>query len=353
MRVELFEFELPPERIPLRPAVPRDSARLLIVDQNGGRNHARLSALADFLAAGDVLVVNDSKVILARLRGTRAARPGTMSKGANVEITLHKRLSPEKFSAFAKPAKRLRASDYVRFDGKLEASITAREGGEVELIFNLAGKDLDIAISETGEMPLPPYIASKRLPDTQDIKDYQTIFAVKDGSVAAPTAGLHFTPKLLEGLKRAEISLEHVTLHVGAGTFLPVTADDTDNHKMHSEYAVISEDTAERLNAARRAGGRIIAVGTTALRTLESAADNNGNIRPLNGETDIFITPGYAFRAVDVLLTNFHLPGSTLFMLVAAFSGLEEIQTAYAEAIAEKYRFYSYGDACLLFPPPT
>jgi S-adenosylmethionine:tRNA ribosyltransferase-isomerase len=353
MRVELFDFELPPERIALRPAVPRDSARLMIVDRNGGRSHARLSALPDFLAAGDVLVVNDSKVIRARLRGTRGARLGTPSKGANIEVTLHKRLSPERFSAFAKPAKRLRAGDHVRFGGKLEASIAARAGGEVELIFNLAGKDLDIAIGELGEMPLPPYIVSKRPPDRQDEEDYQTIFAAKDGSVAAPTAGLHFTPKLLDRLKRAEISIARITLHVGAGTFLPVTAGDTDNHKMHSEHAAISEDTATRLNAARRMGGRIVAVGTTALRTLESAADSNGNIRPLAGETDIFITPGYAFRAVDVLLTNFHLPRSTLFMLVAAFSGLEEMRTAYAEAIAEKYRFYSYGDACLLFRPLT
>lgn len=353
MRVDLFDFELPSERIALRPAVPRDSARLLIVDQNGERIHARLSALPEFLNAGDVLVVNDSKVIRARLRGMRAARPGMPSKGANVEITLHKRLSPESFSAFAKPAKRLAKGDHVRLGGKLEALIAERVGGEIELIFNLAGKNLDNAIGEMGEMPLPPYIASKRPPDTQDKEDYQTIFAAKDGSVAAPTAGLHFTPTLLESLKRAEISLERVTLHVGAGTFLPVTADDTENHKMHSEYAVISEDTAARLNAVRRAGGRIIAVGTTALRTLESAVDSKGIIRPFNGETDIFITPGYAFKAVDVLLTNFHLPRSTLFMLVAAFSGLEQMRMAYGEAIAGKYRFYSYGDACLLFRPPA
>ena len=352
MRVDLFDFELPVERIALRPAVPRDAARLLIVDRKGGRTHARLNALSDFLAAGDVLVVNDSKVISARLNGMRAPRLGAPSEGAGIEITLHKRLSPASYSAFAKPAKRLRAGDHVRFGGRLEASIVNRAGGEIELDFNVAGEDLDKAIGEIGEMPLPPYIASKRAPDKQDEKDYQTIFAVEDGSVAAPTAGLHFTPELLESLKRAGISFERITLHVGAGTFLPVTADDTKNHKMHSEYAVLTEDTAQRLNAARRAKGRIAAVGTTALRTLESAAGSDGKIHPFKGETDIFITPGYAFRAVDILLTNFHLPRSTLFMLVAAFSGLEQMRAAYAEAIAEKYRFYSYGDACLLFRPP-
>ncbi len=351
MRVALFDFDLPPERIALRPASPRDSARLLVVDEGGGGNHAHLSALPDILRSGDVLVVNDSKVIPARLHGVRGPRPGTLGAGADIEVTLLKRLSPEKYSALAKPAKRLQEGDHVRFGEKLEASIAAREGGDVELVFTLAGRELDNAINEMGEMPLPPYIASKRPPDAQDKEDYQTIFATKDGSVAAPTAGLHFTPQLLAHLKRAGISIEHVTLHVGAGTFLPVTANDTESHKMHSEYAVVLEDTANRLNAARRAGGRIVAVGTTPLRTLESAADASGEIRPFSGETDIFITPGYAFKAVDVLLTNFHLPRSTLFMLVAAFAGLETMRAAYNEAIAKKYRFYSYGDACLLFRP--
>jgi S-adenosylmethionine:tRNA ribosyltransferase-isomerase len=353
MRVDQFDFELPPERIALRPAAPRDSARLLVVGQNGGPTHAVLSALPEFLSAGDVLVVNDSKVISARLNGLRSARPGTLSEGAHIEITLHKRLSPDSFSAFAKPAKRLREGDQIRFDDALEASVVSRNGGEIDLRFSLAGRELDAAINEIGKTPLPPYIASKRAPDDRDKTDYQTMFAAEDGSVAAPTAGLHFTPELLDNLNRAGISIERVTLHVGAGTFLPVTAEDTENHKMHSEYAVLSEDTAQRLTAARSAGGRIVAVGTTALRTLESAADSDGTIRGFNGETNIFITPGYAFRAVDVLLTNFHLPRSTLFMLVAAFSGLERMREAYSEAIAKKYRFYSYGDACLLFRSPA
>ena len=351
MRVDLFDFELPPERIALRPAVPRHAARLLVVDGAGGGSHAHLDALPDFLTSGDVLVVNDSKVIPARLQGIRGPRPGTLGQGANIEATLLKRLAPDKYSAFAKPAKRLRVGDKIRFAETLEATIAAREGGEVELVFNCEGRQLDIAVNQIGEMPLPPYIASKRPPDTRDKEDYQTIFAARDGSVAAPTAGLHFTPELLAHLKKAGVSIERVTLHVGAGTFLPMSADDTEDHEMHSEYAVISEETADRLNEARRNGGRIIAVGTTALRTLESAADANGIIHPFADETDIFITPGYAFKAVDVLLTNFHLPRSTLFMLVAAFSGLETMRAAYAEAIAKKYRFYSYGDACLLFRP--
>jgi S-adenosylmethionine:tRNA ribosyltransferase-isomerase len=353
MRVKLFDFNLPPERIALRPAAPRDSAQLLVVNEKGEREHAHLGALPQLLRAGDVLVVNDSKVIPARLIGLRAPRPGTPGEGANVEVTLLKRRGQEKFSAYAKPAKRLRAGDSIRFGDKLEAAIAVREGGEVELVFDRAGADLDNAINEIGEMPLPPYIASKRAPDKQDKYDYQTIFATKDGSVAAPTAGLHFTHELLGSLKTAGILIEHVTLHVGAGTFLPVSADDTENHKMHSEYAVVSENTANRLNRVRYAGGRIVAVGTTALRTLESAADESGNIQPFAGKTNIFITPGYRFKAVDVLLTNFHLPRSTLFMLVAAFLSLETMRDAYEEAIAQNYRFYSYGDACLLFRSST
>jgi S-adenosylmethionine:tRNA ribosyltransferase-isomerase len=352
MRVDLFDFELPQERIALRPASPRDSARLLVVDADGARRHVTLRDLPSFLNASDVLVVNDSKVIPARLKGTRGARPGANSTPASIEVTLHKRLSPESFSAFAKPAKRLRVGDRVGFHETLEAEIAKRDGGEIELSFNLSGAALDRAIARSGEMPLPPYIASKRKPDTRDKTDYQTIFAREDGSIAAPTAGLHFTRELLSALDAAAIAVEKVTLHVGAGTFLPVSADDTQDHKMHSEYAVVTEETAARLNAARANGGRIVAVGTTALRTLESATDEDGIVRPFAGETNIFITPGYQFRCVEVLLTNFHLPKSTLFMLVSAFSGLETMKQAYREAIAKQYRFYSYGDACLLFRPP-
>jgi S-adenosylmethionine:tRNA ribosyltransferase-isomerase len=353
MRVDLFDFELPKELIALRPASPRDSARLLVVDETGARSHSVLSNLPDFLRAGDVLVVNDSKVIPARLKGSRAARPDGDGKTAAIEATLLKRLSPQSYSAFVKPAKRLRGGDRVLFGKDLEAEIAGRDGGEVELVFDRVGTELDLAIALAGEMPLPPYIASKRKPDARDRVDYQTIFANEDGSVAAPTAGLHFTPDLLVKLERASVAVEKVTLHVGAGTFLPVSADDTADHKMHSEFAVVTEDAAVRLNEARAKGGRIVAVGTTALRTLESATDSDGKVQPFMGETDIFITPGYAFKCVNVLLTNFHLPKSTLFMLVAAFSGLEVMKAAYEDAIKEKYRFYSYGDACLLFRPPT
>ena len=351
MRVDLFDFDLPPERIALRPAQPRDSAKLLIVDENGLRRHAVLRDLPRFLRAGDVLVVNDSKVIPARLTGMRAKRDDN-GQSAKIEVTLHKRIAPNAYSAFAKPAKRLREGDRIGFADGLTAEVRKREGGEIALVFDRAGAALDAAIACAGEMPLPPYIASKRKPDEKDRSDYQTIFASEEGSVAAPTAGLHFTPDLLSGLSEAGIAIERVTLHVGAGTFLPVSADDTREHRMHSEFAVLQPETAARMNAARAKGGRIVAVGTTALRTLESAADANGIIHPFAAETDIFITPGYAFKAVDVLLTNFHLPKSTLFMLVSAFSGLEVMKAAYAGAIASSYRFYSYGDACLLFRPP-
>jgi S-adenosylmethionine:tRNA ribosyltransferase-isomerase len=348
MRVDLFDFDLPPERIALRPASPRDSARLLVVAEGGARTHAHLSDLPDFLRAGDVVVVNDSRVIPARLHGRRAARGG-ISEGAGVEVTLHKRSAPDRFIAFAKPAKRLKAGDRIRF-GTLSAEVLSRYGAEVELMFPETGAALDLAIAREGEMPLPPYIASKRAPDEKDLADYQTIFARDAGSVAAPTAGLHFTPELVARLRERNVAIERVTLHVGAGTFLPVTADDTESHRMHAEYAVLDAPTAARLNAARGSGGRIVAIGTTALRTLESATGEDRVTRPFAGDTAIFITPGYRFRAVDVLLTNFHLPRSTLFMLVSAFSGLEAMKAAYEEAIEKAYRFYSYGDACLLFP---
>jgi S-adenosylmethionine:tRNA ribosyltransferase-isomerase len=339
MRVDRFDFELPEELIALRPASPRDSARMLVVHADGSLAHARVRDLPSFLEHGDALVLNDTKVIRARLRGTRTGRGGTTPK---IEVTLHKRLAPDRFLAFAKPARKLEAGDRLAL-GTLAAEVRSRNEGEVELRFTIGGAALDAAIAAEGEIPLPPYIAGKRKPDARDADDYQTVFARDAASVAAPTAGLHFTPELFAALASKGITRETVTLHVGAGTFLPVSAEDTAEHKMHSEWASLTAATAERLAAAKR----IVAVGTTSLRTLESSS-----LHAFEGETDIFITPGYRFRTAEVLLTNFHLPRSTLFMLAAAFSGLETIQAAYAEAIRERYRFYSYGDACLLFRPP-
>lgn len=311
--------------------------------------------LPELLAPGDALVVNDSKVIPARLQGRRIGR----GEEARIEATLHKRVDGARWRAFVRPAKRLVAGDVVRFGdegrvcflGQLDATVEDKgEGGEVTLAFAMYGPVLDQAIAERGEMPLPPYIAARRPADERDRTDYQTLFAQDEGSVAAPTAGLHFTPELLAKLTARDIALHRVTLHVGAGTFLPVKAEDTDAHRMHAEWGEVDAETAAALNAVRAKGGRVVAVGTTALRLIESAADESGSIRPFSGETAIFITPGYRFRATDLLLTNFHLPRSTLFMLVSAFSGLETMQQAYAHAIAAGYRFYSYGDACLLSP---
>jgi S-adenosylmethionine:tRNA ribosyltransferase-isomerase len=345
MDVSLFDFDLPEERIALRPASPRDSARLLVVHADGRLEHRHIRDLPDYLTAQDALVVNDTKVIAARLKGQRS-RPAGL---AGIEILLHRRLGPSRYSALARPARKLLAGDDLVF-GALRAKVAARgEGGEVEIQFARSGADLEAAIAAEGETPLPPYIAGKRPTDERDVGDYQTVFAHHSGSVAAPTAGLHFTPELLDRLAEKGVPQETVTLHVGLGTFLPVSVEDTEAHRMHSEQATVSAETAARLNAVRAHGGRICAVGTTSLRTLESAADESSILHPFQGETDIFITPGYRFRAVDMLLTNFHLPRSTLFMLVAAFSGLETMRAAYAEAIARGYRFYSYGDACLLF----
>jgi S-adenosylmethionine:tRNA ribosyltransferase-isomerase len=347
MDVSLFDFELPDELIALRPASPRDSARLLVVGEDGNIAHAHVRDLPDFLNAGDALVLNDTKVFPARLRGVRTGRNDSEPK---IEIMLHRRIASDAFLAFARPARKLEVGDRVMLGQTLEATIAGRgEGGEVEIRFMQAGLDLDTAIGAQGEMPLPPYIAGRRKTDARDSYDYQTIFAAHEGSVAAPTAGLHFTPELFAHLARKGIFEEFVTLHVGAGTFLPVTESDTERHKMHPEFATLSAHAAAHLERTRRQGGRIAAVGTTTLRTLESAAAPDGAIHPFSGETNIFITPGYNFRAVDVLLTNFHLPRSTLFMLVSAFSGLDVMSRAYAEAIRENYRFYSYGDACLLF----
>jgi S-adenosylmethionine:tRNA ribosyltransferase-isomerase len=356
MRTDLFDFELPPERIALRPARPRDAARLLVVRPDRLEDRV-VRDLPDLLQPGDQLVVNDTRVIPARLHGRRLGR-GAQTR---IEANLHKRLDGSRWLAFVKPGKRLAAGDTVRFGdegrvcflGQLDATVEAKgEGGEVTLAFAFHGPVLDQAIAERGDMPLPPYIASRRAADEDDRADYQTLFARDEGSVAAPTAGLHFTDDLVARLRARGIGLHTVTLHVGAGTFLPVKADDTADHRMHAEFGIVTAQTADALNTARRAGGRIVAVGSTALRLLESAASESGSIRPFSGETAIFITPGYAFRAVDLMLTNFHLPRSTLFMLVAAFSGLDTMKRAYAHAVAQGYRFYSYGDACLLFPAP-
>jgi S-adenosylmethionine:tRNA ribosyltransferase-isomerase len=357
MRTDLFDFELPQDRIALRPVSPRDAARLLVVDPGDrpGLDDRGIRDLPDLLRPGDALVVNETRVIPARLKGRRLGGSG---EGPRIEATLHRRLDGSRWRAFVRPAKKLEAGDVLRFGeegkvcflGQLDATVEAKgEGGEVTLAFAFHGPVLDQAIAERGDMPLPPYIASRRPPDERDRTDYQTIFAREEGSVAAPTAGLHFTDELRARLAASEIGLHFVTLHVGAGTFLPVRAADTERHRMLAEWGTVSAATADALNAARSAGGRIVAVGSTALRLLESAADDDGSVRPFAGETALFITPGYRFRAVDMLLTNFHLPRSTLFMLVSAFSGLDVMQRAYAHAIAGGYRFYSYGDACLLF----
>jgi S-adenosylmethionine:tRNA ribosyltransferase-isomerase len=357
MRTDLFDFELPPERIALRPIAPRDAARLLVVRPGGTPEleDRGMRDLPDLLRAGDALVVNDTRVIAARLKGRRIGR----ETEPKIEATLTQRLDGSRWRAFVRPAKKLNVGDGIRFGeegkvcflGQLDAEVAAKgEGGEVTLSFAFHGPVLDQAIAERGDMPLPPYIASKRAPDERDRSDYQTLFARDEGSVAAPTAGLHFTDDLLARLAARGVALHKVTLHVGPGTFLPVHADDTAGHRMHAEHGVVSAETAEALNAVRQSGGRIVAVGSTALRLLETAADEGGAINPFAGETSIFITPGYRFRAVDLMLTNFHLPRSTLFMLVAAFSGLDVMRRAYAHAIDKGYRFYSYGDACLLFP---
>ena len=348
MRVDEFDFDLPEQFIALRPAVPRDCARLLVVRAGGTCDHRIVRDLPQLLRAGDTLVVNDSKVIAARLQGLRFRPEGGLESGAKIELLLHRRLAPDVFRALARPAKRLKAGDIVAF-GDLKGRVQQREGAEIDVAFELQGSQLDAAIAVEGEIPLPPYIARRRAPDKQDRSDYQTIYARVSGSVAAPTAGLHFTHGLLEGLRGQGIGFATVTLHVGAGTFLPVTAEDSGGHVMHAEWAEIPQAVADQLNRVRASGGRIVAVGSTALRTLETAAGRDGRIRPFTGETNLFITPGYEFKAVDVLLTNFHLPRSTLFMLVSAFCGTAVMKAAYSEAIGAGYRFYSYGDACLLF----
>ncbi|MDP6951193.1 MAG: tRNA preQ1(34) S-adenosylmethionine ribosyltransferase-isomerase QueA [Alphaproteobacteria bacterium] len=334
MRVDDFDFVLPDGLIAARPARPRDAARLLLVGEEF--EHRRIRDLPRLLAPGDLLVVNDTKVIPARLRGRRGE--------AKVEATLHKRLGEGRWRAFVRPGKRVREGDELVFADGLTGRVTQRPSGrEADLDFAMTDAALQAALARHGAMPLPPYIPRPDGADAQDRDDYQTLFAAEPGAVAAPTAALHFTPDLVAALEARGVEIAKVTLHVGAGTFLPVDVEDTDDHRMHSEYGEVSAQTADKVNGA----ARVVAVGTTVLRILESAAGDDG-VAPFAGETDIFITPGFRFRAVDRLLTNFHLPRSTLFMLVSAFAGLERMQAAYAEAIAERYRFYSYGDACLL-----
>lgn len=371
MRVDAFDFTLPEELIALRPAEPRDSARLLEVHPAGpGASEPRLidrgvGDLPTCLRSGDVLVFNDTRVIKAQLSGLRAPRAGEAGSGllgagpgssgpqiggTRIDLTLHQKAGLNVWWAFARPAKKLEAGDRLTLGGALGAQVKEkRDGGEVLIAFEEEGEALDKAIEAAGTMPLPPYIARKRPVDRRDLEDYQTVYAKREGAVAAPTAGLHFTPALFDRLDAAGIHRVQLTLHVGAGTFLPVKADDTKDHRMHSEWGSLTEETAALLNDARAAGNRIIAVGTTSLRVLESAATEDGRIAPFEGLTDIFITPGYRFRAIDGLMTNFHLPRSTLFMLVSALSGLDTMRAAYAHAIAERYRFYSYGDSSLLW----
>jgi S-adenosylmethionine:tRNA ribosyltransferase-isomerase len=358
MRVTLFDFHLPPERIALRPAEPRDGARLLIVRSHGSprfEDRAILD-LPDFLAPGDVLAVNDTRVIRAGLYGFRMR--GETS--ARIEATLIRREGDALWRAFVRPAKKLKQGEVIRFADvsgvaieveTLDAEVVSiGDEGVVLLKFVVSAETLDKVIERIGQMPLPPYISSRRRADERDTQDYQTLFAEKPGAVAAPTASLHFTPRLAAALAARGVLIQRVTLHVGAGTFSPVKAKDTADHKMHAEWGEVSQAAADALNSARAAGGRIVAAGTTSLRILEAAARPDGGFEAFAGETSIFITPGYKFKAADMLLTNFHLPRSTLFMLAAAFSGIETMRSAYAHAIAENYRFYSYGDACLLFP---
>jgi S-adenosylmethionine:tRNA ribosyltransferase-isomerase len=341
MRVDLFDFELPQDLIALRPARPRDSARLLVVDGHDIFDHEVLQ-LPKLLRAGDVLVFNDTKVIPAQLEGRRGE--------ASIGATLHKREGPREWQAFLRNAKRARIGDTIDFGEGVHASVADKaEDGSALLCFH-GQEPVELLLERAGRMPLPPYIASKRAADVEDRADYQTMFAREEGAVAAPTAALHFTPRLLDALDARGIGRETLTLHVGAGTFLPVKADNTSGHKMHAEWGRIDEETADRLNSVRASGGRLIAVGTTSLRLLESATGEDGIIRPFEDDTAIFITPGYRFKAIDGLITNFHLPRSTLFMLVSALMGLDLMKAAYAHAIAEHYRFYSYGDASLLLP---
>ncbi len=341
MRVDDFDFELPPGRIALRPTRPRDSARLLLVERGKIADRA-VRDLPQLLRPGDVLVFNDTRVIPAQLEGRRG--------DASIGATLHKREGPREWRAFLRNARRARVGDTIDFGSEVSASVVEKADDGSALLHFHGEEPVELLLDRAGQMPLPPYIASKRAVDAADAEDYQTMFAKREGAVAAPTAALHFTPELLAALDARGVARETLTLHVGAGTFLPVKSETVAGHKMHAEWGRIEQATAERLNRVREAGGRLIAVGTTSLRLIESAAASDGRIAPFEGDTAIFITPGYRFKAVDGLITNFHLPRSTLFMLVSALMGLELMKKAYAYAIEHGYRFYSYGDASLLLP---
>jgi len=350
MRVDLFDFELPEEAIALRPAVPRDAAKMLVVDD--GLCDFKVSDLADILQPGDALVFNDTKVIPTQLQGIRVREGVT----AQVHATLHTRIASDRWLCFVKGAKKLKSKDRIRFGvgethcGSLDCTVADKhDNGDVELLFDLSGAAFDAKLAQTGSMPLPPYIAGKRGTDEQDMSDYQTMYAKEDGAVAAPTAGLHFTPELMAKLDERSVSKHFVTLHVGPGTFLPMKADDTEDHVMHSEWGIVTKETADALNQVRARGGRIVCVGTTSLRLIESASSDDNQVHAFEGNTDIFITPGYRFKTVDILMTNFHLPKSTLFMLVSALAGMDTMKEAYQYAIKNNYRFYSYGDSSLLY----
>ena len=351
MRVSDFDFELLPEHIAQHPAEPRDSARLLHVPTNAGFSDLSVRDLPSLLQPGDMLVTNDTRVIPARLTGSKqnATPSGSQQGGAKIEVTLHKSNGPDIWRAFARPAKKLKLKDSILFASDFSAIVEEKgDAGEVTLRFNLSGLELLDALRTHGVMPLPPYIKRPREGDQADQTSYQTLFAEKDGAVAAPTASLHYTPKLIQAIKDRGVQIVQLTLHVGAGTFLPIKVDDTQDHIMHSEWGEISADAAQQINQVKQNGGRIIASGTTSLRLLESATSEDGIVSAFQGETDIFITPGYKFRAANLMLTNFHLPKSTLFMLVAAFAGLDKMKQAYQHAMDKNYRFYSYGDASLL-----
>ena len=349
MKLDDFDFDLPETLIATRPARPRSSARLLVARGGNAPLDLRVSDLPDLLRAGDLLVLNDTRVIPARLSGTRSRDSAQGRVTARIEVTL---LEPaaDGWRALARPLRKLREGEVIVFSERLSAVVLSTAGGELRLRFDASGEDFDAALAEAGAMPLPPYIAAKRAPDEADKSDYQTVWARHSGAVAAPTASLHFDDALLDALRARGVGMTHVTLHVGAGTFLPVTVEDVTTHKMHSEWGEVTQAAADAINAARAAGGRIIPVGTTALRLIESAADAPGHVAPFRGTTDIFIYPGYAFRIADGLMTNFHLPKSTLLMLVSALMGQEVIRNVYRHAVESGYRFFSYGDASLLLP---
>ncbi|MDJ0825490.1 MAG: tRNA preQ1(34) S-adenosylmethionine ribosyltransferase-isomerase QueA [Rhodobacter sp.] len=349
MRLSEFDFDLPERLIATRPARPRSSARLLVAGPDWQRD-AHVVDLPAFLNPGDRLVLNDTKVIPARLTGTRTRDSAQGRVAARIEATLLEPTAAGTWLALIKPLKKLREGEEIHFSNTLSAHLKVKTDGMGELAFNLEGEDFDAALAEAGAMPLPPYIAARRPADDADKRDYQTIWAEKSGAVAAPTASLHFDPPLMDALRDRGVGFSHVTLHVGAGTFLPVKVDDVTRHKMHAEWGEVSARAADEVNATRAAGGRIIPVGTTALRLIESAADETGHLHPWRGDTDIFIRPGYRFKITDALMTNFHLPKSTLLMLVAALMGHERILAVYAHAVARGYRFFSYGDASLLLP---